>query len=606
MNKPLASRIVILSLVYIAVFFALVIIQFSDKGDFTLMTGEMTIKGHYLMDSTPLQASLIETEETEEQVQRKSRGITGGIKISYGGLEFNLRQDGTRGLVLTGSEGVQLQLNPRLMTLEDSSAGFEFPGGTTLLFSSFESSRGPELHISAEFADNITEAVIPIRLNRSSIVNEDDSLAILYNGARFQFSGSGQELDNGKLILSAANKFVSYRSRENEPVFNPSDFIIEQAANYNSVVSDWIGSSYAYWTQNSSSLNNDDDISAYCSEAMRQGNYTRAVASVPRGFLNSSQHTHRSSGFVGGMTTAYRSFTADERSKNNLITNLARERSPDIFNQENILDFLLPRNYIALVNDVIDILHNFNPEQLTPYHCPGLLETHVYYSRWRPSSDNPVEPLIEPILLLVSQILNKDNERNYIYAHFSEDMDEANSQIYNLRLGKALTDWAQISGETEWAQIGRSLVISALGSRGPGSGRLFNFINPGEYFHRATLLSDNGMWVWTVSPSVRVLSTAEGNLNVNVSFRTNMAHYMIIRGVRPFVKIQLHGQDWRTDSQFERYDSSGWVYYPQEQILVVKLRHRAALETVALIYREDPPLPASEDTGTEAGQASFN
>jgi hypothetical protein len=49
--------------------------------------------------------------------------------------------------------------------------------------------------------------------------------------------------------------------------------------------------------------------------------------------------------------------------------------------------------------------------------------------------------------------------------------------------------------------------------------------------------------------------------------------------------------DWRSDSQFEIYDSSGWVYYPQEQVLILKLRHRSTTENVRIIYREAPPPP---------------
>ena len=607
MRKPLASRIIILSLVYILVFCSLVIIQFSDKGNFSLTAGEMTIKGHYLPEPQQARAPVImEIEESAKPEQAITRGVTGGIKINYGGLEFSLRQDGAKGLVITGSEDVQMPVNPAFMTMEENSAVFELPDGTILRFSPSESSKGPELQISAEFADNTAGVVIPIRLNRSSIHNEEDGLAIMYNGARFQFSGSGNELDSGKLILSGENKFISYRSRSSEPVFDPADFIIKQAENYAGIVSDWTASSYAHWLSNTSSLLNDEDISAFCAEAMRNGNYTRAVASVPRGFLNSSSHTHRSSGFIGGMTTAYRAFIADERAKNTLITNLTREKSPDIFLQENILNFLSSRGSIALVNDVIGIINNLDPQQLTAEHCPGLLETYVYYSRWRPSYENPVEPLIEQILLLISQILNMDAESGYIFTDLSKEMDEAEKQFYNLRLGKALADWAQISGETSWAGTGNSLVLSALGRTVPGSGRMYNILNPGNYYHRASLLSDNGIWAWTVSPSARISANTSDYLNITVSFPQNMAHYMIIRGIRPFAKIQLHGQDWRTDSQFERYDSSGWVYYAQDQALVIKLRHRANSETINIVFRDDQPPPSDEENAnvTEAGTAA--
>jgi hypothetical protein len=82
-----------------------------------------------------------------------------------------------------------------------------------------------------------------------------------------------------------------------------------------------------------------------------------------------------------------------------------------------------------------------------------------------------------------------------------------------------------------------------------------------------------------------------------------MTHYVIICGIRPFIRLQLYGADWRSEAQFERSDSSGWVYYQQSQILVLKLRHRTAVENVRLIYREapppPPPPPVVEDSGGE-------
>jgi hypothetical protein len=59
---------------------------------------------------------------------------------------------------------------------------------------------------------------------------------------------------------------------------------------------------------------------------------------------------------------------------------------------------------------------------------------------------------------------------------------------------------------------------------------------------------------------------------------------MLIRGLRPFVKIQLYGIDYRTDPQFERYDSSGWSFSSSEQTLLLKLKHRSQVEHIRVFY----------------------
>jgi hypothetical protein len=58
--------------------------------------------------------------------------------------------------------------------------------------------------------------------------------------------------------------------------------------------------------------------------------------------------------------------------------------------------------------------------------------------------------------------------------------------------------------------------------------------------------------------------------------------------------------DWRTDSQFEIYDSSGWFYHSQEQVLVLKLRHRAAIENIRIIYVAETPRPPAPVAAAES------
>jgi hypothetical protein len=42
--------------------------------------------------------------------------------------------------------------------------------------------------------------------------------------------------------------------------------------------------------------------------------------------------------------------------------------------------------------------------------------------------------------------------------------------------------------------------------------------------------------------------------------------------------------DYRTDPQFERYDSSGWSYSSAEQTLLLKMKHREETEHIRIFY----------------------
>jgi len=597
MRKSLTSRIIGLAVIYCIVFCILIIIQFSNKGNFSISVGAMTIRGRYLED-TQVSSRVTSAEQTdenrnniseaentsEENPELNLRAITGGIKVVYGGLEFSLKEERGKGLTLINNENTNMPVNPEFMAVTDNTARFILPGGTAITFNSTDTARGPELQINAELADNISEINIPISPRRSSLVRDSGQLGIMYSGVRYVFSSLGEELETGVLSLSRDNSFISYRSRGRQRAFDPEEYIIAQEQNYTNVLRSWQESNFAQWNQNASNLQNEDDIIAYLSQTIQRGNFLTAVRAIPADFPNSSRHSYRSSGYVGGMTGAYRTFISAESEKSSRITRLTRGRSIDILKEEHILDYLFTRSSVAVANEVIEIIHNIKPDVLIPDHCLGLLEIFYDIRQWRPEANNPIEHLTEQMLILISESLSRDTENDAVYASNSEGINLE----YSFRLGKGLIHWAEATGNNEWAAIGRSLVLSAIVNG--NAGRLFNIHNPTDYYPRAAWLSDSGHWAWTVSPSVNMSFTGN-NMNLAVTFPVNMTHHLIIRGVRPFIRIQIHNIGFRSDSQFERYDSSGWVYYPDEQTLVLRLRHRANVETVRIIYQEVSAAP---------------
>jgi len=577
MRRSLASRIIVLAVIYCAVFCILVILQFSRGGSFAINAGEMTIRGRYLHDS---QLSSYELDFLSgEFPQTEVNPVSGGIKIFYAGLEFNLSEERGKGFLLKDSNGADIPVNPEIMLMSGETVHFILPTGTIIAFSYSDTLRGPQLQISAQFAENISEAVIPIIPRRSSIVSDAGQLGIMYSGSRYAFSNPGRELENWLLVLTSENPSISYVTRSRQRAFDPSDFIIAAEQNYEGRVRSWQDSFYARYNQNRSLLSNEDDVTAFLSQSLQRGSYTAALNAIPAGFAGSQANGFKSAAYVGGMAAAYRQFVAAETEKINLITRLARENPLDLFYEDHILDFLFSRNYSALANDIINIVAGVQAHEITASHIPGLFEIYQDVRQ-----GNPIAHLTEQMLLIISENLVRTEDSGLVFVKDSQDINA----LYSMRLGLGLIHWAEAEGHSEWASVGKSLVLSAI--QGGDDGKLYGVLRPAEYYPRAALLTNEGHWAWTIAQSISA-STIDGDINLAFTFPVNMTHHVIIRGVRQFVSIQIHGQAWRTDSQFEIYDSSGWVYYPGEQILVLKLRHREALENVRLIYRAPAPAP---------------
>jgi len=578
MRKPLATKIFGLTVLYCFVFCVIVILQFSNQGTFSHPVGGMTIRG-----------KVIESEPRDDD----SQSITGGIKIFYGGLEFSLQDQRGKGLTILDTAGANTVINPEFMIMSENIARFILPGGTVLTFNSLDSSRGTELQISAEFADNIAEVIIPIIPRRSSLIQDSGQLGIMFSGSRYVFSSLGHELETGNIVFSRDNSFVAYRSRGRQRAFDPADYVIAQEPNYYNLIRSWQDSSFAGWNQNPASIQTEDDVIAYLSQSVQRGNFVTAIMNIPVNFNESSRHSYRAAAFTGGMVNAYETFIAAENEKTNLITRLTRARSLELFKEEHVLDYLLTRSNMVLANEVIELAMHAKPEMLTSDFCVGLFELFFDIRRWRPEAINPIEHLTEQMLVLIPEILNRDTENDAVYA----SSPEGNRSDYSLRLGKAILYWAESTRNDEWSKIGRSLILSAISTG--SAGRLHNILSPTDYYPRASWLTDSGHWAWTVSPSIR-LQNVGGNLNLNVTYPVNTFHHLIVRGVRPFLGVVIHGMTWRSDNQFERYESSGWIYYPEEQTLVIKLRQRSSMETVRIIYQAALPQPVLSENAEDS------
>jgi hypothetical protein len=119
--------------------------------------------------------------------------------------------------------------------------------------------------------------------------------------------------------------------------------------------------------------------------------------------------------------------------------------------------------------------------------------------------------------------------------------------------------------------------------------RFYQHLHFGNYPRTERIAGGINGWAWTAVSSIAV--TQNGNItDIAVTFPIGETHYMILRGIRPFTKIQLYGIDYRTDPQFERYDSSGWSYSSSEQSLLLKVKHQQTVEHI-VIYTASPPSP---------------
>jgi hypothetical protein len=83
-------------------------------------------------------------------------------------------------------------------------------------------------------------------------------------------------------------------------------------------------------------------------------------------------------------------------------------------------------------------------------------------------------------------------------------------------------------------------------------------------------------------------------MDISIQFPVGETHYVMLYNVPPFPLLQIYEVNWRRAVDFESYyNSSGWYYFEDDRILVIKINQRSNTENVR-IYFTVPRAPEPE------------
>jgi hypothetical protein len=607
MRKRVFPRIVCFVLLNGVIFVLLVMMQFTRGGSFSQKIGDILINGRY---------------SSEANMSSEQRLLDGGVNVSFGGLEFRLASKNKSAadveFCLVDANGDPRPIFPEYITFMENGAVFILPGGSEISFisnNSGETGGGkqdntPEFRISGKLADDVFGIVIPFRTQRSTVIRdtENNTLTIVYNGGRYQFNRPLHSLESGRLVLSDMASTISYRIVPDKKEFNPAEFIVPQAESaqaFSDTVSRWVSRNFALWNQMGPETD-EDTVLAWCSEAVRQGIYRSAVSVIPVSFSSNPQRSWESAVYqfdrkIGVWETAARAMYTFERDKMNRISRQLAEKRISLFTENHLIEYLAIRGHSQLIDYVLSTAQEIDLAAVTLETGPGILEGCLDTSVWRPQAANPFVTLAEQVHQLAAADIHRTGDLVFVFS-----ADHADTE-FNLRLGKAIYQWGEKSGNDGWAGLGRSLVLSVLslsdnnGSLpasltidkngevvSPGAristAKAYRIVGNSEYYPHAAATGANGIWAWTAASSVNIVQD-DRQMDISIKFPVGDTHYVMLNNVKPFPLLQIYDVNWRRAFDFESYyNSSGWYYFEREQILVLKINHRSNIEHVRIYY----------------------
>ncbi len=618
MARHITRNSFLLTVLYIVVILGIFAVQFTRGTSFSHSFGSMLVSG-------------------SEEILEDGRAVPLlPVHVVFNGIDIYV-DDQNPVRAFTG-QNTSIPLQVTSFSRENGRFILECTEAVRITFSTEKAGGTDSLMIQTSFPARYQKITLPYKLTRSARVEHKDSLSLIRSGKQlFSFSFPVDPASHS-LVFSRVQPVLSYHTWTPPRALSLPALAALPGAGAEALrrtTEQFAAAALASFRTAIDSGNLTELlVTAYIAEMGRIGMYRTAVESIPDTFRNSTARTWISSPFLNNLVRTWATQIQKEREDRALLSRQIADSNTAVFEYPSLVQYLTDRDSTVLIRDLVRLAQSADISSLSVNHTAGVLEMVMDMELFQDTTGLSLNVLAEACERRLVQSMVRIGDRLYI-----SDDGRTVSSLDTLRAGSVLNRYGS-GGRSEWRSAGNLLITSLL-DFAPGTASLpSHFVFSGEddertgliartdrilepsvlyplvlrdstWYPRAKSLAGEagpGVWVWTAAQSVRADRPASGQLRLRVRFPVNESHYMVVKGIKPFYRIQLYGMDFRTDPRFETYNSSGYVYNEQTETLYLKMRHRSEEEEVLIFLGRDPASPVPTQTAnagtavTDAGQ----
>ena len=614
MTKHLSRRILLLFTLYVCIIFGILAVQFTNGNAFSLSIDSLMVTG---------------TMETGES--GKEHPVL-PLHVAVNGLDFFLDEDNPLLAYDDGARAIPLKLSG--IDKRESSVTLRFSGNVTVTFAPEKRGDADRVTISASIPVKYQKITFPYRIARSARIEKKDTLTLIGLGKKqYSFTGAQAQPSAGlalsairHLAIPSASPSVCYQTwipAKGLSVAALSDLPGSSAADWQRAVEQYAANALVSFKDSVAGGNFSEPlVAAYIAEMGRIGMYQAAIESIPESYRNGSGRTYLTNTFLNNLEKTWGGFVAREREDRSMLSRRLTESNPAVFEFPGLVPYLVDRGSAILLDDIVRIASSIDMANVSALQAAGILEASADCAKYAPERASALEALDDSCERKITASLVRVGDDLYI----SEDGKTVDTRE-TFRVASALINYGASSPARDpWKSAGHLLVTSLLGFVGNQSALPAQFTLAGDdsgektglvaqsdqmispsvaypllvtgntwYPHTVSLASQAGpgVWAWTSARSLQVTKPSADSMRITASFPQGDTHYMVIRGIKPFRRIQIYGMDFRTDPRFESYNSSGYRYDAETGTLFLKMRHKAEYEDVMIWFGS----PSSGDSG---------
>ena len=520
--------------------------------------------------------------------------LVNNFQVAYKGIVFS--GDNRRSVTEITADGTRIPAVLENYNIEDNVLDLTFKSGSKVSFTSVSSGENETLLVTALLPDSVSQILLPCRAGSGFSIEKNENLQIstlASKDTRYAFSSLLTE--ENELAIWNASAPVSYA------VYKPKTEItyqllaasaLAQESVFQSNISQFKAGFMQAMNSKDKSSASEKEIVAYISENELQGKFSSIINPLNNS-INASHKTYLSAPYFGKLEAMNRTMVSYN---NNLLYKAQQALSKNIlsaFEIDHMLLLLYHKNRIDLASKLFELASLEENSSPTVLQSAGLLTAYCDSYQYSFPSMRKLEPAIDRLLKRI--IENVKFEENILtLAGEYEDYSQADV----CRLGMALMNYGKITKKDEYTQTGYLLVNSSLTVSPVQESAVYADLYPilaqNAYYPHLILLAQNPspVTIWTTSPNVTLVSPEKNKLVLSIEFPVGESHYMIITGLHAFDKIQMYGLNYRSDKQFELYNSPGYIYDFESKTLYLKMRHKSEIEKVIFTYSDSAAVAA--------------
>lgn len=468
-----------------------------------------------------------------------------------------------------------------------------------------------DIDVRIILSDNSSNASLNVSV---TMPPEVDFIEIPYStNKKSSFSLNASKINADSIMISRKDAIASYsyvdknRSFSYEVAKN-SEYANESA--YNSVLESYKKKLISLFEQNLNDSANlaEQEAVSYIAAMAENGKYNEAIEKIPQNFKRGYVKSFISSPYFDNLSVTNEELLKQFSICAEKIKKTSSDGILDALNEKNLSDYMRLHPASTQIKQFLQNLATLKSENITILHATKILSLYFeLYKNSRVFADELL-PVLPECTKKIENACSLDNDKITI-----SENGILLSVVNAVAIGDAIYQYGKISGNGDIEECGELIIYSYLSENASFDLKTLAEIYPivvhsNKYYPHLEILSfENGkaVWAWTCAQKLVYKNDNAGTVTLSIDFPISSTHYIILNGISDFKTIYIYNMIFRTDYRFETYNSSGYVYQPKTNTLLLKSRHREKTETIRMLSFSVSPEQTENENSTDVSLENF-